>query len=237
MRRWAEFVGAITLLTRLPVGRLAPRHPPPADTVWAYPLVGLLVGLPMAAILAVCLAIGLPQPLAALLALATGALLTGGLHEDGLADTADGLGGGRSVERKLAIMRDSRIGSYGALALVFSVLLRATALALSPHPVRALVIAAILARGAMLLPVLLLRPARTDGLAAMLATAGHARLAAALALGAMAGAFAPAALTGGVIAGLAVTALVRRHIGGYTGDTLGAAEQVAECAILSALAA
>ena len=149
---------------------------------------------------------------------------------------ADGFGGGRTVERKLAIMRDSRIGSFGALALVFSVLLRAAALGLSPHPVRAVLLAAVLGRGAMLVPLLLLRPARTEGLAAMLGDATAGRSVAGLAITAVAAIWAPGAGVAALVAGLAVAALARRQIGGYTGDVLGAAEQAAECAALSLLA-
>ncbi len=235
MRRlWSELVGATTLLTRLPVGTLTAVHPPPGACVWAYPVVGVLVGIAGSAVLAAGLALGLPQPLAVLWAIVATALVTGGLHEDGLADTADGFGGGRTVERKLAIMRDSRIGSFGALALLFSVLLRATALALSPHPVRALLLASVLGRGAMLLPLALLPPARTDGLAHALA--GHRTALAGIGLTALAAIGAPQAGLAALAAGLALTALAHRQVGGVTGDVLGATEQVAEIAALSALA-
>ncbi len=244
MRRWAELVGACTLLTRLPVGGLAAAHPPPGDCVWAYPLAGALAGGLGAGVLSLAMAAGLPQPLAAGWALAITVLLTGGLHEDGLADTADGFGGGRTPERKLAIMRDSRIGSFGALALLFSAGLRGTALSLSPRPALALLLAGVLGRGAMLLPLLLLRPARPDGLAASLGQRQAGRLATGLAVAATGG-LAVAATTGlgasaataaAGLAGLLVAGLARRQVGGYTGDVLGAAEQAAECAALTVLA-
>ncbi len=234
--RAAELVAATTLLTRLPVGGLVAAHPPPASCVWAYPLVGALVGLAGAATLAATLACGLPQPLGAIWALAVTVLLTGGLHEDGLADTADGFGGGRTVARKLDIMRDSRIGSFGALALLFSLLLRATALALSPHPVQAIVLAAVLGRGAIALPLLLLRPARSDGLAHAIHTGRRGPALAALAITALAGARSPAACLAALAASLAMTAIAARHVRGYTGDTLGATEQAAECCALCVLA-
>ena len=235
MSRWAELVGAVTLLTRLPVGGLAV-HPAPGRCVWAYPVVGLLVGAAGSGVLAAGMAVGLPQAIAVLWALVAAVLLSGGLHEDGLADTADGFGGGRTTERKLAIMRDSRIGSFGALALLFSLALRGTALAMAPHPVRALLLASVLGRGAMLLPLLLLRPARPDGLAASLAGRSTARLLSGLAIAAAAGVWAPAAAGAALAATLALSVIARRNIGGYTGDVLGAAEQVAECAALSCLA-
>jgi adenosylcobinamide-GDP ribazoletransferase len=233
--RWSEWIAALTLLTRLPVGGFTASHPPPGDCIWAYPLVGAVVGAVGAAMLWLAMRAGMPQPVAVLWVLAAMVLLTGGLHEDGLADVADGLGGGRSRERKLAIMRDSRIGTFGALALVFSLGLRLLDLALSPHPLRVLLLAAVLGRGAMLLPLLLLSPARADGLAAALGQRRLAPLAAGLALSAAAAWLAPAAGLAALLAGLVVAALAQTQVGGYTGDVFGAAEQAAECAVLSAL--
>ena len=237
MTRWAELVGATTLLTRLPAGRLAAVHPPPASCTWAYPVVGLLVGGIGAGVLDGLMYAGLSQPLAAVWAVAATVLVTGGLHEDGLADTADGLGGGRTRERKLAIMRDSRIGSYGALALALGLALRIVPLAGLPHPGLALVCAAVLGRGGMLLPLLLLRPARADGLAVTVADQRRGPRLAGLAIMLAVGSWSPVA-TGVAVAAAALTALLsHRQLGGYTGDTLGAAEQIVECAALSALAA
>ncbi len=236
MTRWAELVAATTLLTRLPVGGLAARHPPPGRCVWAYPLVGLLVGGIGASVLTLGMRAGMPQPLAAVWALAATVLVTGGLHEDGLADTADGFGGGSTAERKLAIMRDSRIGSFGALALGFSLALRLVALALAPRPAAALVLAGMVGRGAMLLPLLLLPSARGDGLGAALAGTGRAAPLVGLAVTAAASWLVPGAGLAALAAGLAVSALARRQIGGYTGDVFGATEQLAECAALSTLA-
>ncbi len=167
MRR-DEFVAALMLLTRLPVGRLARTAPPPGQAVWAYPVVGAMVGLAGAGVFWAAAAAGLPPTLSALFAVATTMLLTGGLHEDGLADTADGFGGGRDRARKLAIMRDSRIGSYGALALMLSLAVRVAALAAMRHPAVAMIVSGALGRGAMVGLLLMLRPARRDGLAASL---------------------------------------------------------------------
>ena len=99
------------ILTRLPAGRIEGNAPPIANAVWAFPLIGALVGLIAGAVFTLAITINLPAFAAALLALASAALVTGGLHEDGLADTADGFGGGQTLSRKLEIMRDSRIGS------------------------------------------------------------------------------------------------------------------------------
>ena len=103
------------LLTRLPVGWLATSAEPArlADAVWAFPVVGAVVGAIGGAVFWVCARLGMPPAVAAVWTLASMLLVTGALHEDGLADTADGLGGGRTRERKLEIMRDSRIGTFG----------------------------------------------------------------------------------------------------------------------------
>ncbi|MBC9180481.1 adenosylcobinamide-GDP ribazoletransferase, partial [Pseudoroseomonas ludipueritiae] len=130
----ADFSAALGLLTRLPTGWL-PQHNSAAGfarSIWAYPLVGLGIGAAGGAVMAAGLWLGLPPLVAALWSLAATLLLTGGFHEDGLADTADGFGGGRDRARKLEIMRDSRIGSYGVLALVLALGLRAAALAALP---------------------------------------------------------------------------------------------------------
>jgi adenosylcobinamide-GDP ribazoletransferase len=234
VRLWPELIGAATLLTRLPVGGWVRTHAPATDCLWAYPVVGLVVGGLGALILWAGMVTGLSQPLSAAWAIAATVALTGGLHEDGLADTADGFGGGRTVERKLDIMRDSRIGSFGALALCFSLALRILPLASSPHPYWALIGASMLGRGAMLIPLLVLKPARTDGLAASLGKAGLPALVG-LAIAVALSLLTPAECLAALAAGLVVSLLSYRQIGGYTGDVLGAVEQVAECAALSAL--
>lgn len=239
-----QLLAALTLLTRLPAGRLVRgAWPDPAACVWAYPLVGILVGSLGATALRLLHAAGMPALPAAILALTAILLLTGALHEDGLADTADGFGGGGTMTKKLEIMRDSRIGSYGALALIASFSLRAAALAsLSPMLATAALLAAGgLSRGAILIVLLRLPPARPDGHAAALA-AMRSRIAAVGLLIAAGSAIAlppTVAITG--IAAVALTALAlselaRRQIGGHTGDILGAAAVAGECALLSVVA-
>jgi adenosylcobinamide-GDP ribazoletransferase len=238
-----QLVAAFMLLSRLPVGRLARARGEFADSIWAYPLVGAAVGGIAAAVFAGCVAVGMPPAVAAAWTLAAQLLTTGALHEDGLADTADGLGGGRTRERKLEIMRDSRIGSFGALALALSLAARGTALALLSGPWRVaagLVAAAALGRAAILVVLLALAPARPDGLAAGLGRRGAGRaavgLALALAVAVLALPLADAVRAGcaALAAALAVAWLARRQVGGYTGDILGAAAVVAECAALAA---
>ncbi len=247
----AELAAALALLTRLPVGwlpvgwQLAGRPwPDPSASVWAYPVVGALVGLLGGAAILLARHVGLPPGLAALLGLAAMLLLTGALHEDGLADTADGLGGGGTVARKLEIMRDSRIGSYGALALILALALRAAALAAIPPGslIPGLVAAGGLGRGAIVALLLLLRPARADGPAAALRHLPPGRAIAGLLLAAAASLLLPfrTALLCTMCAALAaaaVAALAKRQVGGYTGDILGAAEVVTECVVLCAVVA
>lgn len=244
MNEWLDdFKMAVAFLTRLPVP-----HPGGANFARAYrlfPVVGGLIGLATGVF---CLALrqaGVPDLAAAALALGAGALLTGALHEDGLADVADGFGGGRDVEAKLAIMRDSRIGSYGVIALLVGFATKLSALAAIPdgYVVQSLIAAHALARGGLPALALNLPYARQDGLARTsgqpdpTTTAIAGALALLIALLALSWS---AALWAAVIAGVGgfvIARLALRQIGGQTGDVLGAAEQVAETAVLVLLAA
>ena len=235
--RYAELIGAATLLTRLPVGRFVTTHPPPASCIWAYPVIGAAIGGASAAVLQAATNLGVAPSVAAILAVTTTILITGALHEDGLADTADGLGGGRTTDQKLAIMRDSRIGTFGAIALLLSLALRIAVLAGARHPAEALILAEMNARAAMLVPIMVLRPARPEGFGGILA---HRSLPTAwLGLAIAAGPtllLAPWACGATLAASAGITAIARRHIAGYTGDILGAAQQVSLCAALLATA-
>ena len=245
-QRGAELVLAAMVLTRLPVARWAPRETLPLrSTVWAYPLVGAAVGVIGGLGYGLARAIGLPPVLSAGWTLVVLLLLTGGLHEDGLADTADGFGGGRTAARKLEIMRDSRIGSYGVLALILSLGLRGAALLSlrEPAPVlAALTAAGALGRGAILLVLRLERAARPDGLAATLERPDAVVTAAGLVLAALICLALPwpaavLSMAGAACCGLVVGRLARRQVGGHTGDVLGASQQVTEAVVLSLLVA
>jgi adenosylcobinamide-GDP ribazoletransferase len=231
---------AFGLLTRLPAGSGA-IPPNLARCVWAFPVVGLVVNGLAAAVYWGATGIGMPPLLAAGWALTVMMLLTGGLHEDGLADTADGFGGGRTPARKLEIMRDSRIGSYGALALTMSLLIRASAIAAIAHPI-ALVPAGMLGRAAMILPLRLLAPARDEGLGAAVRRPSIANAAAGLALAGVATLVvlplrpAATAIIIATVAALILTRLARSQVGGHTGDVLGATELVTECAVFTVIA-
>src|SRR5207248_10845827 len=163
-----EFAIAMALLTRLPVGVAGQDEPGAiAASGWAFPLVGAGIGGVVAVTFFVAEALGCAALVAAGLAVLAGVALTGAFHEDGLADTADGFGGGHDRETKLAIMRDSRQGSFGILALVFSIGLRAGALAAIGDPIHvalALVVAHAASRGFLPAAMHVLAPARADGL-------------------------------------------------------------------------
>ncbi len=217
---------AVTMLTRLPAGRIG--HPPSlAASAWAFPLVGLLPGL---AVWAVFAALG--GPVGAFAACLAGALVTGGLHHDGLADFADGIGGARDRAQVLEIMRDSRIGSYGVLALVFAVALQALSMADAAPGLAAFLFLGVASRLAMLAAMTRLPAAREDGLGRMAAGGRGLWPGAALtaALGLWLGAAAIPALVALGLAAAAVARLARKRIGGQTGDVLGAAQLAAEVA-------
>jgi adenosylcobinamide-GDP ribazoletransferase len=234
---------ALGLLTRLPVPVTTATRG--ARAAWAWPLAGAVLGGLAGLTGAAALSLGLPAPVAALLALGALVMLGGGLHEDGLADAADGLWGGWSPERRLEIMRDSRIGSYGVMALVLSLGLRAVALALifetgAGAAAAALIVAAMLSRAAMAGVMAALPPARADGLARDQGRppAATVALAAALAIAAaalLAGATGLLAAAAAALVASGVARLARARIGGQTGDILGMAQQLAEIAALLCL--
>jgi adenosylcobinamide-GDP ribazoletransferase len=234
---------ALGLLTRLPV-RVA-RAERGARAAWAWPLAGAVLGALSALTGGAALALGLPAQVAALLALTTLVMLGGGLHEDGLADSADGLWGGWTRERRLEIMRDSRIGSYGVIALALSLALRAVALSAlfaagTGAAAAGLIAAAMLSRAAMAGAMAALPHARESGLAQAQgrpprATAGLAAGLAIVAAVLLCGLSGLIAAAGAALAALAMARLARARIGGQTGDILGAAQQLAEIAALLCL--
>ena len=239
--RLDEFRLALMLLTRLPAGRIEGEAPTMAASAWAWPLAGAVVGAIATAALSMALWLGLPPLPAAVLALAAGVLASGAMHEDGLADLADGFGGGGTRERKLEIMRDSRIGSYGVVALILSLAFRAGAIAaLAPQGAGwALIAVAAASRAAMPALLAALPPARADGLGKAASAAAVPAMPAAiiglaillpLGLGS-----ALAVAVGVALTAAALAALARQQIGGQTGDVLGAAQQTAEIAAWTAL--
>lgn len=239
---------ALVVLTRVPAGGFPYT---PAEWRWSaahMPLVGAFVGALAAIAWEASARAG--YVVASIVAIAAAMLVTGALHEDGLADTADALGGGTSRERVFAILKDSRIGAFGACALVVAVVLRVALLArLGAGAPAALVVIGACSR---LAPVALLvtLPYVTDpstAKSANVATAGAPQLVVAIVwtLASCAGAralglfsWADAAIVPAVTAVVAVIAgaYFRARVGGTTGDFLGASQQLVECATLLAVA-
>jgi adenosylcobinamide-GDP ribazoletransferase len=247
MNEWIDdFKTAVAFLTRLPMPH--PDGAKPQNFVRAhrmFPVVGALIGAVVGLICLGLRSIGVPDLVASALALGGSAILTGALHEDGLADIADGFGGGRDRESKLEIMRDSRLGTYGAMILLVSFAAKLSALAAIPdgYVVPGLIAAHALGRGILPAMSVKLPYARKDGLARNagqpdVATAAIAfGLALVIALLSLSWSNALWAALAACGSAFAVAWLALRQIGGQTGDVLGGAEQVAETAILVLLAA
>ncbi|APX11883.1 adenosylcobinamide-GDP ribazoletransferase [Tateyamaria omphalii] len=239
-RLW-DVPAALVLLTRLPLPTL-PDHAfaHGARAVWAYPLVGLVLGLILSAMSLALTWLGLPQMMVAGVLLGALLMLTGAMHEDGLADTADGLWGGQTRDRRLEIMKDSRIGAYGVLALIVVMGLRW--LGLAEVDWTGIIAALMLSRAAMTPLMLALPHARSTGLShsvgapetgAVLGAVLIAVVGAGVLLG-IAGLF--AALIAGAVA-VSVGLIAKAKIAGQTGDVLGATCALSEVAVLLALVA
>ncbi len=235
---------AAVLLTRLPLPHL-PRgaFAHGARAVWAYPVVGAGIGLVGAVAGQLALLLGMPTGVAAGITLAVMMMLTGAMHEDGLADVFDGFWGGTTPARRLEIMRDSQIGTYGVLALLMVTLLRWSALAaLLSGPIAPVIAAAALSRGMMPAVMARLVQARSNGLAQSVGRPpvplavlgfGLGALIALISLGSAGG----VAIIAAIAMTTAVAATAKRKIGGQTGDVLGATQQLSEAAILICCAA
>lgn len=250
-RAWAvDAAAAICFLTRVPLQSILPEPLPPLSrSMRAFPLAGLVVGGIGALAFALLAALAVPPLATAAIALAVMALATGALHEDGLADMADGFGGGATRERKLAIMRDSHTGTFGAVTLILVALIKAASLgSLDWHAAPWVIMAsAILSRSAIVWLMGSLPPARPDGLAAGAGQPDSATVTTALVLGGIlsflllliAGGLGTvvAAILAAGLAAFAIQTLARHQIGGQTGDVCGATQAIAEAAMLVAAAA
>jgi adenosylcobinamide-GDP ribazoletransferase len=237
---------ALAFLTRLRVRQDWPwQNADLAASVAMFPVVGLLVGLLGALAYAAAMTLGLPPLPAAVLAIAVLVWATGAMHEDGLADFADGLAGATSAQR-LEIMRDPRVGSFGVIALVLALLARTGALAAlaGPAEVAAALVAAAAWSRALLPPALLALPrARIDGLAAQAGRPHPARAAAAAAIAILVALVLLPPLVAAIaamvaaLAGVMLAMLAFRRLGGITGDVLGAIQQIGEITFLLTLVA
>jgi adenosylcobinamide-GDP ribazoletransferase len=249
LRPFAELVHALRFLTRLPVPFARTIDPPPlSQSMRMFSVAGALIGAVLGGALIGAGYLQLPPLLAGLIVCALGLLMTGALHEDGIADVSDGFGGGHTPEQRLAIMKDSRIGSYGALALIITVLARASCygviMVMNPLAVLSILAAVQAFSRAMVVDLMWAeRPARSDGLSVMAGRPSSQvavfTIIVGLAFMGLCTAFVPPEKV--IVAlglGLAGTAIVRRLavklIGGQTGDVCGAVQVVSEIAMLLA---
>ncbi|MEM8654858.1 MAG: adenosylcobinamide-GDP ribazoletransferase [Pseudomonadota bacterium] len=237
-RLW-DLPAACVLLTRLPIPAL-PDHAfaNGARAVWAYPLVGAVLGAILSVLSGLLSGLGLPSMVVAGLLLGALVMLTGAMHEDGLADTADGLWGGHDRDRRLDIMKDSRIGAYGVLALIVVMGLRW--LGLAEVEWTGIIAALMLSRAAMPPLMLALPNARSSGLSHSVGAAGLGEVSVAVLIGVIGAMLlvGAAGLFAAVIAGAMAAAMgliARAKIGGQTGDILGATCVLSEVAVLLTL--
>jgi len=237
----ADIPAAIGLLSRLPVHTDGARG---AAAAWAFPVVGLILGTMAATLGWLLLAMGLSASLTAVLVIVAQVTMTGAMHEDGLADTVDGLWGGWDKDRRLEIMKDSHIGTYGVIALVLSLILRwvaLTALAKIGMLPIALIAIATLSRTPMVVMMAMMPQARESGLSASVGRVGANAALIAVGIATITGiAFLGwsgiLAAIAAALAGIAVALIAMRKIGGQTGDILGAAQQISEIMALVVLA-
>lgn len=244
-----EDIGAaFMLLTRISINwhKISPDQPPDLNRcLWVYPFVGLVVGSMGAVVYCGSIALSIPQYPSIILCLGAMILATGAFHEDGLADVMDGFGGGLTKEKKLDIMRDSRIGTYGGLALIFSMILKFTSLInLSDLQLMfAIIIGASISRLMILVTLLFLSPAREDSLSTAAGIPSYRAMITASII-----ALLPPLLFLNIkmtviifLVALLTTAIMSRisykQIGGYSGDVLGAIQQISEISIFITLAA
>ncbi len=236
------FLVALQFLTRIPLKRIDPLPDDWLPRSAKYmPLVGALLGIVTGAVVLIS-ALVCPWPVPIVLGLTFAVLLTGALHEDGLADTADAFGGGSSRERCLEIMKDSRIGTYGTLALIATLALKGTALTQTDpvSVVRILIAAYAGARLAAVLALVALPYAGGENVKVSRAPSDMTgnEIAVAIATGLIPGllVLSPVAfLASTLLAGMAASVvawIAHRKIGGYTGDVLGAVEQIYETAFI-----
>ena len=234
-----SFAAAMGFLTRVPSGVHATGGVPPAASVPWFPVVGALVGGAVAGVYAAGTEV-FPPLVAGLLGIGAGVLLTGALHEDGLADSADAFGGSHDRDSTLRILRDPRVGTYGAVAIALSVLTRGAGVASLQawDALAALVAAHALSRAAAVGVLGAIEPAADDGLGATYGRlVGPVRAVAGVGIGVGIGvvALGLAGLGAAALAGISagwVASISRRRIGGVTGDVLGAIQQLAETLIL-----
>ena len=235
---WGPIAGSIGFLTIFPVPQVAMSPTQTQRSLALFPLVGAGIGALLGG-LGIALSQILPAgPIAALL-IAAGALVSGGLHLDGLMDTADGLCGGRTPEQRLTIMRDSRVGAFAVITGGVAILAQFACLSeLTGHArFTALVVAATMSRWAMLLALVIFPAARTSGAgatfhAAATRAAGIAGTLFVVLLSLVSGQLGAIALATSTVVVLGCGHLLARRLGGLTGDSYGAIAVVTETVVL-----
>lgn len=237
-----DLAEAIGLLSRIPVTGAGRRG---VRAAWAWPLAGALVATLSVALGWIALALGLPPGFVAGLVITAQVALSGAMHEDGLADCADGFWGGTDRASRLEIMKDSRIGTYGVVALVLSLLIRWSATVMLIEAgwlLGGLITAAAASRASMLVLMYMLEPATTSGLSRHVGRPDRDTVVLTLAVAAVLAmlftgfAALPVAIIVAVLT-FAVARLAQDKIGGQTGDVLGAMQQIAEIGVLGVLVA
>ena len=240
-----DILVALSLLTRLPIKLSEDAYEKSAKAAWAYPLVGVVTGLLVCFVAQVTLTLGLPLWCAAILALATGMIVTGAMHEDGLADCADGFWGGWDPAMRLKIMKDSQIGTYGVLALLVTQTIRFGAvLEILSWNNWALPLIALHVASRAVMPAIMahLPHARDTGLSRSVGKISTSSATRSVAIGAgalvLAFGFSGFVLAiCGALAAFLCAQLARKKIGGQTGDVCGASQQITEITLLLALLA
>ena len=249
---WDDFRIAASFLTLLPTGKSAAKGAQEkgalARAARGFPLAGLAVGLAGALVYAIADGLNLPPAIASLMAISAMISITGALHEDGLADFADAVLSAGTKTEKLKIMRDSGIGAYGTLTLVITLGLRVAAIAIiaeagAAAAAAALIATAVASRAALPAMMHRMKLARRSGFAVAAGRPDQNQAIIAAVLGAAVALLFLGPLTGivalviGALGVLKIAYFAQRSIGGYTGDVLGAAQQLMETGMLLAIVA
>lgn len=245
-----DFLVCLMFFTRLPVSLSFDHTAPMSRASQMFPVVGLITGLLGSLVLAFATLLQLPAYAVSLLAVTSMIVATGALHEDGLADMVDGFGGGNTPDRKLEIMKDSQIGTFGVLALVlsqgFRIILIASLILISPAlAIAALIASQMVSRACSMLLWAGLPPARSNGLSHQAGTPERASVMVALAIAFVASLCLMlfeislvSILVTNAVSGLVSYFLIRlcsNQIHGQTGDTIGATQQLCDLAFMACI--
>ena len=247
-----DLMACVQFLSRLPIPEFLANHDKPdlAKSSRMFPIAGLVISAPAIIVMMLLGLLDVPSQVIAAVVISIQLVVTGALHEDGLADCADGFGGGRNLEDKLAIMKDSHVGAFGVSASIMALVLRFVLLSSFLDisilaAILALLSAQLLSRAVQVAFWQSLPPARPDGLAGTLGQPDGAAIQWALAIGIIGAitltffafpaisVFLSMAMT--ILAVIAFHLLCKKQINGQTGDTIGAIQIITEIAFLIGL--